>query len=252
MEFAMRDNKYDIRNDKANLKTYIYFNPKKFVLTKENIQEHIQEITQEDINSLNDIKTILDYDDKIVVDPDPNEESLEVFKSYDNVQNYILNKFRYLCVGISYFYIEASFSHVDAVVIIRSSNPLTLPGVPIFGCALIYFDEKKIKNSIYIDIICSDTRTKYNGEFLIKQIEDICRTLGMNQIYLKSYKSAIRFYEKYGFIKSDDTCEDLCLMTKKLKKLIIDPIGGKKRKTKKQKKTKKTKKIKKTRKNRRF
>ena len=247
MELAMRDNKYDIRNDKEYLKTYIYFNPKKFVLTKENIQENIQEITQEDIDSLDATKTILDYDDKFVVDPDPNEEQLEVFKSYNNVQNYILNKFRYLCVGISYFYIEASFSHVDAVVIIRSSNPLTLPDVPIFGCALIYFNQ--IKNSIYIDIICSDKRTKYTGEFLIKQIEDICRPLGMKQIYLKSYKSAIGFYEKYGFIKEEELCDDMCVMTKNL---IIDPIGGKKRKNKKTKKIKKTKKQKKTIKNRRL
>jgi hypothetical protein len=134
---------------------------------------------------------------------------------------------------------------VDAIVIIRSlKNPLPLPDVPVFGFALIQFDEKK--NSIYIDVICSDKRTKCTGKFLLEQIQDISRTLSMIQIYLTSVESAIPFYKYNGFIKKNELCNNMCLMTKKL---IIDPIGGKKRKTKKQKKTRK---IKKTIKNRRF
>jgi hypothetical protein len=83
MEFTIHDDKqYNIITDKEYLKTYIYFNPKKFLLTKEN--------TQEDIDSLDATKTILDYnDDKFVVDPD--QEQLEVFKSYNNVRKYILH-----------------------------------------------------------------------------------------------------------------------------------------------------------------
>jgi hypothetical protein len=223
MEFAMGDNKYNIISDKEYLKTYIYFNPKKFVLTEEN--------TQGDIDSLDATKTILDNKkDKFVVDPDPDKEELKVFKSYKYIQRYILNTKtndnKYLCVGISYYYIKTSFSHVDAVVIIRSSkNPLPIPDVPIFGFALIMFDEK---NSISIDVICSDTRTKYTGKFLLEQIQDISKTLGIVQIYLTSVESAIPFYKFNGFIKENELCNNMCLMTKKL---IIDSNGGKKGKT---------------------
>jgi hypothetical protein len=65
----------------------------------------------------------------------------------------------------------------------------------------------------------------------------------MTEIYLKSVKSAIPFYEKYGFTRFDESCDNMCLMIKSIKK----KNGGKKRKTQK-----KTRKINKTRKNRRL
>jgi hypothetical protein len=60
----------------------------------------------------------------------------------------------------------------------------------------------------------------------------------MTEIYLTSIKSAITFYEKYGFTKYDKVCNDTCLMIKSLNK----NYGGKKH-------TKKSRKINKTRKN---
>jgi hypothetical protein len=61
----------------------------------------------------------------------------------------------------------------------------------------------------------------------------------MTEIYLTSVKSAITFYEKYGFTKYDKLCNDMCIMIKSLKKR-----GGRKRKTRKYKKS-----LKRTRKN---
>jgi hypothetical protein len=54
----------------------------------------------------------------------------------------------------------------------------------------------------------------------------------MTEIYLTSVKSAITFYEKYGFTKYDKLCNDMCIMIKSLKKR-----GGRKRKTRKNKKS---------------
>ena len=58
----------------------------------------------------------------------------------------------------------------------------------------------------------------------------------MTDIYLKSVKSAISFYEKYGFTKHDKSCDDMCLMIKSIKS------GGKKKTTKKQESKKRGKK----------
>jgi hypothetical protein len=45
---------------------------------------------------------------------------------------------------------------------------------------------------------------------------------------VKSVKSAISFYEKYGFTKYDKLCNDMCLMIKS----INTKNGGKKQTTK--------------------
>jgi hypothetical protein len=77
-------------------------------------------------------------------------------------------------------------------------------------------------------------------------LEDICRNLSIDKIYLKSVEWAISFYEKYGYVKQDTSCLDDCLMIKNIRK----KIGGKKRKTRKTRKTNKTNKTKKTNKTR--
>ena len=110
----------------------------------------------------------------------------------------------------------------DAVIIIGSTMDI-LPNGNIFGFALINFDEKT--NSIYIDVICSHIGIKGAGDILINQIEDISRRLFIGKIHLKSVKSAISFYEKYGFIKNDKLCDDMCTMIKN----INTKNGGKKK-----------------------
>ena len=63
----------------------------------------------------------------------------------------------------------------------------------------------------------------------------------MDSVYLTSVKSAIPFYEKYGFTKYVKSCNDMCIMIKNMNKKTIE-IGGKKGKqTKTKTKTNKNK-----------
>jgi hypothetical protein len=210
--------KYNLKNE-GNIQTYLYFKP-----TESNI--------------LDDIKSLIEYDGEIKVYS--NNEDVNAYNSYKNVTEYIfrvITNSGFLCKGLNPSYISDVFDTADAVLIIGSSMNL-LPNGNIYGFALINFDETH--NSIYVDVICSHIGIKYVGEFLIKTIQDICGKLFMTKIYLKSVKSAISFYEKYGFTKKEPSCDDMCLMIKNINK----KAGGKSNKRKKR--------IKKTRKNRRL
>ena len=215
--------RYNLKNN-TNTKTYIYFKPTEG-------------------NNLDDIKMLLGDDGKI--DVYPNSEDVNPYNSYKNVTDYIyriINNSRFLCRGLNPEYILDSFDTADAVVIIGSSINI-LPNGNIYGFALINFDEEH--NSIYIDVICSHIGIKGAGDILITAIQDISKKLFMTKIHLKSVKSAILFYEKYGFTKYDNLCDDMCVMIKSMN----IKNGGKRRKTNKQIKSRK---IKKTRKNRRL
>jgi ribosomal protein S18 acetylase RimI-like enzyme len=234
--------RYNIK--KTKIETYIYFKP-----TESNDLD-------EESNDLDNIKFLLEDDDK---DHDklyiyPNNEDVNPYNSYKNVTDYIyriINNAEFLCKGLPPDYILQSFDNVDAVVIIGSSMNI-LPNGNIFGFALITFEGN---HTMYIDVICSHIGIKGAGDILINEIEYIARKLLMTEIYLESVKSAISFYEKYGFTKQKKSCDDMCIMIKSIKK----KSGGKKIKTKKKKnggkKRKTNKKInknKKTRKNGRF
>jgi len=206
--------RYNITND-TNIKTYIYFKP-----TESNI--------------LDDIKLLIESDGEINVYP--NEKEFNPYNSYKNVTDYIyriIHHSGFLCRGLNPEYIVDSFDTADAVVIIGSSMNL-LPNGNIYGFALINFDEEY--NSIYIDVICSHIGIKSAGDILIKTIQDMCGKIFMTKIYLKSVKSAISFYEKYGFTKKEPLCDHMCLMIKTINK----KIGGKTNKRKKPKAFKKT------------
>lgn len=212
--------RYNVKNN-IDTKTHIYFKPT-------------------ESNNLDDVKILLENDDKIIT-----HSNNEDVNSYKNVTNYIfriINKTRFLCKGLNPGYILDSFDNVDAVIIISSTMDI-LPNGNIFGFALIKFDEKT--NSIHIDVICSHIGMKGIGDILINEIEYISRRLFITKIELKSVKSAISFYEKYGFIKNDTLCDNMCTMIK----IINTKNGGKKGKTNKQRKLIKNK-I--TRKNRRL
>jgi len=201
--------KYNIKNSKNN-KISIYFKPT-------------------DRNHLDDIKLLLDDDANINLYHNNNESESN---SYKNVTDYIyriIDKSGFLCKGLNPDYILDSIDDADAVVVVGSSMNI-LPNGNIFGFALIQFDEKY--NSIYIDVICSHVGIKGAGDILIKALEYISKKLFMTEIYLTSVKSAITFYEKYGFTKYDKLCNDMCIMIKSLKKR-----GGRKRKTRKNKKS---------------
>ena len=208
--------RYNLKND-GNIQTYVYFKPTESTI-------------------LEDIKILIEQDDEIKVYP--NNEDMDPYNSYKNVTEYIyriITHTEFLCKGLNPDYILDVFDTADAVIIIGSSMNL-LPNGNIYGFALVNFDEAN--NSLYIDVICSHIGIKYVGDFLIKKIQDICGKLFMTKIYLKSVKSAISFYEKYGFIKKNPLCDDMCLMIKNINK----KLGGKTKKRKNPKRIKKTKK----------
>ena len=192
------DLKYNIKNNinNINTKTYIYFKPT-------------------EINNLDDIKLLLEDDDKIDI---YTNEDVNSYNSYKYVTDYIYritDKSEFLCKGLNLDYILNSFDTADAVVIIGSLMNI-LPNGNIFGFALINFNEKN--NSLYIDVFCSHIGIKGTGEILINEIEYICRKLLITKIYLNSVKSAISFYEKYGFTKYDKVCDNVCVMIKYMNK----------------------------------
>jgi predicted GNAT family N-acyltransferase len=191
-----------------NIKTYIYFKPTKS-------------------GNLDDIKTLLENDDTITLYA--NNDDTNRYNSYENIKEYItriIEKSGFLCKGLNPEYVSESFDNADAVIVIGSSMNI-LPNGNVFGFALMKFDEKS--NSMYIDVICSHTGIKGVGDILMKEIENMTRTVLMKDIYLTSVKSAISFYKKYGFVKQDELCYDMCFMMKEIKN-----------DTKKEKNTKKT------------
>jgi hypothetical protein len=208
--------RYNLKNDR-NIQTYVYFKPTESTI-------------------LEDIKTLIEHYDEIKVYP--NNEDVNPYNSYKNVTEYIyriITNSEFLCKGLNSSYISDVFDTADAIVIIGSSMNI-LPNGNIYGFALINFDEAH--NSIYIDVICSHIGVKNAGDILIKEIQNICGKLFMTKIYLTSVKSAISFYEIYGFIKKNPLCDDMCLMIKTINK----KIGGKTNKRKNAKRIKKTKK----------
>ena len=213
----MMNFRYKLKNEKG-IKPSIYFN------TNTN-------------KNLDDIKLLLESSENINVYPNSEDEDEHVNNSYKNITEYIyriVTKTGFLCKGLNPEYIIESFDKVDAVVVISSSENI-LPNGNIFGFALIEFNEKY--NSIYIDVICSHIGIQGAGDSLIKAVEKMNDTLLMKYIYLNSVKSAISFYEKYGFSKQDKLCDDMCLMIKKVNK----KLGGKKTKSIKNKRHTKSK-----------
>lgn len=212
--------KYNI--EKKDTETSIYFNPSRS-------------------SDLDDIKMLIEFGGSgSGIKVYPNDEDTNPYNSYRNVRDHIyriIDNTEFLCKELNEVYVLNAFSKVDAVIIIGSQMSI-LPNGNVFGFALIKFDQKR--NSIYIDVICSHKGIKGAGDILIKTIEELCKILIMNKIYLVSVDNAITFYEKYGFVKKDSSCVDMCLMTKNINK-----NGGKKRankKTSKQKNRKTTRK----------
>ena len=177
---------------KIKTKTHIYFNK-----------------TTPEINDIKMLLTSANFDVY------PNDEDENKNNTYKNAMGLIQSKVEndFLCEGLSKDYITDSFKKVDAIVAVGSPGDL-LPNGSVFGFALIQFNDKT--NSIYIDVICSHIGIKYGGEILMKEIDNICKSLFMTQIRLRSVDSAISFYERYGFSKRDDLCEDMCLMIKNI------------------------------------
>ena len=185
------NSRYNIKKHNLTTKNSIYFNPE-----SNNSLKDIEILLEDDIQEENSYKTVTD----------------NIFR--------IIHKNGFLCKGLNPEYIFKSIGNVDAVVTIRSSlhnetlHNETLHNVNILSFAFIIFDEKH--NAMYVDIICSHNYIQGAGDILMNELEQICKKLSMTTIFLKSVKSAISFYEKYGYIKQDVSCDNMCVMKKKL------------------------------------
>ena len=153
---------------------------------------------EETLNSdLIDMKTILESESTLSIYP--NEE---IDQNYRNVSRYIyhiVKNSKFLCTGLNDKYIRDAFKTTEAMLVIGSEHMNIYPNGNVFGFALLMFDQ--INNSLYVDILCSHVGIKGAGDILIKQIENIAKSLFMNSIKLNSVNSAVTFYERYGFRK---------------------------------------------------
>lgn len=204
--------KYKIKNNEIS--KLLYFNPTKNI-------EHMKLILHDHI------------------DVYPKDDDVDPLHSYEEITTYINRLTEYsgfLCRGLNSNYVSESLDRADVVVIITSNLINILPNGSVFGFATIIFDE--VQNLIYIDVICSHYGTKNVGSILIHTIEDIGKKLLMERIKLTSVKSAISFYQQFGFHKLVDTCDTMCDMVKYINHKKISPKSGKKGgKTSKRKQT---------------
>lgn len=174
--------KYNLKT-KLDIQPYLFFNP--------NLAPR---------DGIEDIKIILD-------------SKFNVEEDYSRIQEAIMRMIsitEFLCKGLREEYIIDSFDEADAVIVIGDSK--ILPNGNIFGFALLNFNIDD--NSVYISIFCSHTGIYGAGEILMKQIQNICKTLMITRVRVTSVKDAISFYEKYGFVKDDSSCVRICEMTK--------------------------------------
>jgi hypothetical protein len=161
----------------------------------------LQNKSNDKIEDLVNIQTILEETPPFITHVDTTE--------YTAVKDYIdrlVNNSEFLCRNINSGYILQSFLESDAVIVIGSEN--ILPNGNIFGFALINFNP----THIYIDVICSHVGISGSGDILMNNIKNICQPLSMTKIKLQSVNSAIGFYAKYGFVKTESLCTNMCEM----------------------------------------
>ena len=156
--------------------------------------------------------------------------------SYEHIQTSIqslIKDSKVLCKGINNDYISELFDDSDAVFVVGSyENPgAILPSGKIYGFVLINFNE--LRKELYIEIFCTHSGMKYVGEHIMKQLTKISEILEFSAIRLKSVASAISFYEKYGFEKTVESYEDMCVMVKLLGPSMEIPITPSKPKSRK-------------------
>lgn len=178
--------RYNLKT-KIDTNPYVFFNPH-----------------GEPRDGMEDIKIILD-------------SKFDVEDEYSQIQESIVRMISvtgFICKGLSESYISDRFDDADAILVIGDSSGV-LPNGNIFGFALLNFNVDD--NSLYISIFCSHTGIYGAGDILMREIQNICKTLLITHVHLTSVKDAISFYEKYGFIKNDSSCVSMCDMTKAIK-----------------------------------
>lgn len=169
---------YDIKNKSTN--TYIYVNP------KDNLRL--------DLSTLNNANYVVTYNET----------------NYSEITNSLIEliKNKLLCINLSYEKISKSIDNCSMLVIIGDN----LPYGNIYSFSAISYISEPINTIygieydryLYADYICSHINVKYAGEKILNSLFELSRLFDINEIKLEPVESAVKFYEKYGFIHSND------------------------------------------------
>lgn len=165
---------------------------------------------------LESTKLILEENEEHEVYPKESSRVNNEYRSICNLINMKIDNSESLCKDINPDYIKNSMQTSHAIIAIGSDGMNILPNGNIFAFALMELDENR--NSMYLDIICSNNGIKGAGQILMNEIDRIAKTIYITKITLSSVSRAIGFYEKFGFIKVRK-CEkknELCEMVKKI------------------------------------
>lgn len=202
--------KYKINN--LNLNYFIYFNSK-------NSGPNYKKDVIDNHANLKYIKTLVsNIIDFITYDDQAIHTTLTNY-----IYSFIANS-NFLCPGLNSEYIKDAFQSSDAILVISpDANPL--PNGNIFGFAVLKYNEPR--NALNVDIICSHVGIKGVGRLLLNAVQQIAYINFFTLIYLQSVKSAISFYEQFGFIKKNSSCGNMCWMTLSIEMPMVD--GGRKR-----------------------
>jgi hypothetical protein len=162
---------------------------------------------------LESTKIILEDNDNFIVFPKEEKGN----RDYRNICMFIGKKIIHtesLCKGINPKYIKESMLRSHAIIAIGSTGIDILPNGNLFAFALVELNEKK--NSMYLDVICSNNGIQGAGQILMNEIDIIAKNMFITKIVLNSVFDAIGFYEKYGFVKTGicENNDELCEMTK--------------------------------------
>jgi hypothetical protein len=231
--------------DKKNIKTIIYFNPKNG--TKYDNEKHI-------LNTFN--LNLASEDEKFIIFPKnnthhyytrskktiPTDTSIEDYNSlYEKIELFIVDKIkkRELCNLIGKGFINDALNKTDIIIIISDAKNIS---TNILSFAFVIFDISSTERKLHVELVCSHKDTHYAGKYLLEEIDKISKICNFEEVQLDSVPTAIDFYKKYGYIPNPNpnpmhpVDPDLTPLFKKTQK------GGKK--YKKHKKTKKNKKSK--------
>jgi hypothetical protein len=192
------------------VKNYLYFNP---------------DAIEDEFGDTTNIKTIIETLPTLSVHPKQEEVQFksELYSQVSkNIIDTVLDTDKF-CGGINDGYVKQSIADSDAILVVETTRNKVL-----YGFVTLNFVNST--NTLYIDLICTNTDIKGVGKHILKLIDEICEITGINNITLKSITSAVTFYLKHNFV-----CEGQC----NLKKTLIFEKGkgnnNNKRKTTKRK-----------------
>lgn len=189
----------------------------KFALKKTQTQTSIffNNSKLNDNDFLESVKLVVEESGNYDVFPKPDSTGNTDYRSVCMLINSKITHSEALCKGLNPTYIKGEMPRTEAIIAIGSKGMDILPNGNLFAFAMLVLDERR--NSMYLDIICSNNGIKGAGHILMTEINRIAKSMFITKITLNSVFDAVEFYEKYGFVRQEVCKEgDLCEMTKRI------------------------------------